>query len=218
MQNFVDFIKILNIILIAVISLPIHEFAHGFCALKLGDSTAKKNGRLTLNPLKHFDLLGMLSMIFLHVGWAKAVPINMNNFKKPKQSMAIVALVGPLSNFCLALIGMFVLKILDGCFNISNLFEADNLIFSIYIYSFLKNFIFVNIGLASFNLIPIPPLDGSRLILYFLPDNAYYYVLQNEGKFSIVLFMLLLTNILNRPLIFLNDMLLTICKYIVNIF
>jgi Zn-dependent protease len=161
-----------------LIASTIHEYAHGLVAFKLGDPTAKAEGRLTLNPLSHIDPLGALSMIIFRFGWSKPVPINENNFDKRELGTAITALAGPISNLLLA------------C-----LLAIINLIFQPNLNSILGNFILtftvINLALAFFNLIPIPPLDGHKIIRAILPRKARYQWERLE-KFSILLLILLI--------------------------
>ena len=168
--------------LAVLIILSIHEFSHGFVAYKLGDPTAKNMGRLTLNPLKHLDIFGALCMIFFRFGWAKPVPIDIRYFKKPKRDFALVAIAGPLSNFICAFIGAFLYLAFYRfaiTVTIPNEFVYNLFYYTLY---FLFAFHQINIGLAIFNLIPIPPLDGSRLLSALLPDRLYYKLLRHERK------------------------------------
>ena len=176
-------LSLLSVLLI----LPLHELAHGFVAYKLGDPTAKNLGRLTLNPIKHLDPLGALSLVLLRVGWAKPVPINTRYFKKPKRDMALVALAGPLSNLILA----FLLVPL--WLALKNLYVStyiDTSILSRVLYT-LINFVgtlhIISISLAIFNLIPIPPLDGSRILSAFLSTKANMWIYKNERKIHLAL-------------------------------
>jgi len=156
----------------ALLCITIHELSHGYTAYKLGDRTAKDMGRLTLNPIKHIDPVGLLMMVVMRFGWAKPVPVDMRNFKHPKRYMAITALAGPVSNIILAAIVMmifgFVFMLLTG-------FTAGSTIIEI-----LYNTIFISIALAVFNMLPLPPLDGSKVLFSLLPDSIYNKVLRYE--------------------------------------
>ena len=165
--------------LAVLIILTVHEFAHGYAAYKLGDDTPRNLGRLTLNPMKHLDPLGALCLAFFHIGWAKPVPINTRNLKKPRRDFAIIALAGPVVNillaFIFALVYLFTFAALkDKMFSGFNLTLLQNTLNFIYIFHL------INIGIALFNLIPIPPLDGSRLLTAFLPPKAYYFLMKHE--------------------------------------
>ncbi len=188
---------IASILVTIFIILPIHEWAHGFIAYKLGDKTAKYSGRLTLNPLKHVDPLGAAAMILFRFGWAKPVPVDDRNFKNPKLGMALVAFAGPLSNLVVALIAAI-------CANALIYFNAALLSQSVlmYVLIFLYSFIGINIGLAVFNLLPFPPLDGSKILAAFLPDRILYKYYQKQHLITLVVFFLLFTGVLSVPLLF----------------
>lgn len=177
---------ILSIIAVLII-LTIHEYSHGYAAYKLGDNTAKELGRLTLNPIKHLDPIGALCMLFFHFGWARPVPINPRNFKKPKRDFAIVALAGPLSNLVMGFISAFLylfVKALLSKLTFGSSFSialASNLLLFIYIFHS------VNVGLGIFNLIPVPPLDGSRLLNVILPTRIYFGIMKYERQIYIAL-------------------------------
>lgn len=166
--------------LAALIALTVHEFSHGYAAYRLGDPTAKAMGRLSLNPLRHLDPIGALCLVFFHFGWAKPVPINPNNFKKPKRDFALTALAGPASNFLLAFLSSFFYLLLYTLFssfafpNAGMLRVAQNLLYFLYVFHL------VNLGLALFNLFPLPPLDGSRLLGVILPEKAYFGIMKYE--------------------------------------
>lgn len=191
---------ILALLVTIFVILPIHEWAHGFVAYKLGDKTAKYSGRLTLNPLKHIDPLGAASMILFRFGWAKPVPVDARNFKNPKLGMALTALAGPMSNLIIAVISSLAL---NGLFNFYDVIPGD--IF-VYIVTFMLTFIRLNVGLAVFNLLPLPPLDGSRILGAFLPDKLLYKYYQYERYIMFAVFFLLFTNVLSVPLNYLSGL------------
>ena len=168
--------------LAALIALTVHEFSHGYASYKLGDPTAKSLGRLTLNPIKHIDPIGALCMIFFRFGWAKPVPINPRYFKKPKRDFAITALAGPLSNLLLAILAALgYLLIVKGFSGVR--FESEiayNMAINLTLFVYI--FHAVNLGLAIFNLIPVPPLDGSRLLNVILPTKLYFKVMRYERQ------------------------------------
>ena len=173
--------------LAVLITLTVHEYFHGYAAYKLGDPTAKNLGRLTLNPLKHLDPFGALCMVFFYFGWAKPVPINARYFKNPKRDFAITALAGPLANLVMSFIGAFIyallLKLLSQI-SFTNEYAyalSQNTVY--FVYTFHR----VNIGLALFNLIPIPPLDGSRLLCAILPQKTYFAIMKYERTIYYVL-------------------------------
>lgn len=184
-----------------LVVLSIHEYSHALVANKLGDPTAKSVGRLSLNPLKHLDPVGALCMVFFHFGWAKPVPINPRYFKNPKRDFALTAMAGPLSNLLCAFVSTF----LCGCFAGILLGEETAapalLNFVFYAFIFLLLFTVTNLGIAIFNLIPIPPLDGSRLLNALLPPKTYFKLMKYERYFYYgILIWLLLGDFLSRLL------------------
>ena len=168
--------------LAVLVTLTIHEFCHGYTAYKLGDDTAKSMGRLTLNPIKHLDPIGAICMVLFHFGWAKPVPIDPRNFKNPKKGFAIVALAGPLSNLIFAFVFAFLYLFLNFAFTSANF--TSGFLFNVAYNTLLFVYIFhvVNVGIAIFNLIPIPPLDGSRLLNVVLPQKMYFRIMRYERQ------------------------------------
>ncbi len=191
--------------LAVLITLSVHEFSHAFIAFKMGDDTARNLGRLTVNPIKHLDPVGALCMIFFGFGWAKPVPINARNFKNPKKGFALSALAGPLSNLILGFIFAFLYLLMYALIK-------DTVITSSFLYQLLSNtllflYIFhtVNIGIAVFNLIPIPPLDGSRILNVILPPKVYFKIMNHEKKIYLgMLIWLLLGRYLYRGLMLID--------------
>lgn len=185
--------QILVRVLVVFTALPLHEFAHGIVARKLGDPTAERMGRLDLNPLRHFDPIGTTMLLFTGYGWAKPVPINPSYFKNPKSGMALTALAGPVSNILLATVLLMVYKLL-GYFVPSNT-VTEMLMMMFYI------MISTNISLAVFNLLPCPPLDGAKIFGALLPDRIYWRIMQYERYIMMVLFaVIMFTPFLDRPL------------------
>ncbi|MBQ2603897.1 MAG: site-2 protease family protein [Acutalibacteraceae bacterium] len=180
------------VILVILIILPFHELAHGFIAYKLGDDTAKKAGRLTFNPLHHIDYVGALCLILVGFGWADPVPVNPYNLKNPKRDMAFVALAGPAANIIAALAGGLLYNAF-ACF-----VPATSAAWYTAVIVFFQYYISVNIGLAVFNLIPLPPLDGSKILGALLPTEAYVAMMRNEKKLSMVLLVLIWLNIIDK--------------------
>lgn len=180
-------------LLIATLILPFHELAHGWMANKMGDPTAKWMGRLTLNPIKHIDPIGSVLMLITGFGWAKPVPINPRNFKHERKGMAITAAAGPIANFIMAL-GLMLLSKLVLIFYVL----ANGPYWLYLVYTVIDWMTFINISLGVFNLCPIPPLDGYRIISLFLPNRIYYTIQQYE-QYILYGFMLLLmvTNFLS---------------------
>lgn len=195
-----DFSYILSIVLGLVPSLlciTLHELSHGYVASLLGDDTARKMGRLSLNPLRHLDPMGLLMMLVFHVGWAKPVPVNMYKFKNPKRGMALTALAGPGCNLLISMVFLLLYGLAFAPLIGSPVGE--------YVLQMLQLTANISLGLAVFNLIPLPPLDGSKVLFSFLGDRSYYGLMRYERYGSIVLFILVATGLLGRPLSFIID-------------
>ena len=157
-----------------VLCITAHELCQGYAAYLLGDRTAKRAGRLSLNPIRHIDPVGFLLLLIARVGWAKPVPVDMRQFKRPKRDMALTALAGPVSNFLMALLALVCGMLLLNLFP-----QADSTVFAYAIF-FLCYIAVLSVGLGLFNLLPIPPLDGSRLMSCVLPDRLYYALMRYE--------------------------------------
>ena len=166
-----------------LLCLSVHETCHGLAALVLGDPTAKARHRLSLNPLRHIDWLGLAMMFVAGFGWAKPVPVNPNYFKKPKQGMAVTALAGPASNFLLALLAMLISRLIYLYAPYNPVWQT---VFDFCLYTVAP----LSIGLGLFNLLPLPPLDGSKVLAMFLPDRAYAVWMRYERYGMLVLLVL----------------------------
>ncbi|MBQ7283235.1 MAG: site-2 protease family protein [Oscillospiraceae bacterium] len=188
--------------IVLLTAIPVHEAAHAYVADKMGDPTGKYMGRLTLNPMAHFDLFGSFAMLAFGIGWAKPVPINPRNFREPKKGMAISAAAGPISNLRVAAISLSSAKII----RYASFAVGVTTVFST-LYTIFTAMCSINISLAIFNLIPIPPFDGSRIFNYFLPDKFYFKIMEYEQYIVIGLFVLLFTGILDLPLALLSGVL-----------
>ncbi len=180
-------------------SLSVHEFAHGYAAYKMGDSTAKYMGRLNLNPSSHLDPIGALCLFFFGFGWAKPVPINPNNFRRGrlKSGMVITSLAGPLANLIVAFVSLLFLYILSA-FDIN----AEGVMLQLIrvVSTLLYILVSMNISLAVFNLIPIPPLDGSKILNALLPGRIYFRIMQYERYGFLILIILINTSFFSRIL------------------
>ena len=198
---------------VVLFALSLHEASHGYVAYKLGDPTARSLGRLTLNPAKHLDPFGFVCMVLFRVGWAKPVPINTRYFKKPKRDMAICGAAGPLSNLALAIISLVVLRV--ALIPITNIYKGEMVAFlsnptqftgtvaftavALVVYILYLSVV-LNVSLAIFNLIPVPPFDGSRIFYAFLPTKWYFAVMKYERVIMIVMLILFMFGALSGPL------------------
>ena len=176
---------IIRTIAVLVAIIP-HEMAHGYAAYLCGDETAKNDGRLSLNPLHHLDPIGTICLIFFKFGWAKPVMINPNNFRDRKKGTFFVSIAGVLTNFILAIISVIIMK---------------HIRLSDFVFEIFMNIFWFNIILGVFNLIPIPPLDGSKLLFSFLPPKYEYYLIKYEKYGYILLLLLIMTDNLDKILI-----------------
>ena len=174
--------SLISRVLAVFLCLTVHETCHGLAAYALGDPTAKRQHRLSFNPLRHIDWLGFASMLIVGFGWAKPVPVDMRYFKKPKQGMAITALAGPVSNFLLAVLCLLPVGWIY--------WYAQATTFTLWLYNFLINVVILSIGLGLFNLLPIPPLDGSKVLFALLPDRLYWKLMRYERYGMLVLLVL----------------------------
>ena len=197
-------IIVFTFLAIMLVAFPLHECAHGWVAMLLGDNTAEESGRLTLNPIAHIDPMGAIAMLLFGIGWAKPVPVNPArcNKVKPKAAMALIALAGPLSNLLLAFIVEIVYKVVLYS-NIDIIMTGRE---SVYYYLLIAIYriIYLNIYLAIFNLLPVPPFDGSRLFLAFLPTKLYFKVMKYERVIMGIIMVLLLFGLFSIPLSFLT--------------
>lgn len=190
---------------------PLHEFAHALVAVKLGDNTPRLRGRLTINPMAHIDKWGALMIVLFGFGYAKPVEVRMRNFKNPKRDMALVALAGPVCNLIQGFIAAFLNNTM---LYLSYSTNSTVLFYMSFFFSFAA---IININLAVFNLIPIPPLDGSRLATALLPAKYYYKIMQYERYIMIGLYVLLFTGILSTPLSYISSAVLAAFDTIASI-
>ena len=176
----------------SLVCITLHELSHGYVAYRLGDPTAKEQGRLTLNPIRHIDILGLIMMIVFKFGWAKPVPVNMYRFRNPKRGMAVTALAGPACNFLLGAVFFFLYGLL--VLPLSPLRAGETILQMLYLTGY------ISLGLAIFNLLPIPPLDGSKVLFSVMPDRAYEKLMHYERYGMILLLVLSYTHVLGSPI------------------
>lgn len=208
MENFIAWVRQLRldavwqtalVVAASLLCITFHESCHGLAAYWQGDPTAKRAGRISLNPLRHIDWMGLFMMAVCHFGWAKPVPVDMRNFKNQKRGMALTALAGPVSNLLLAYLAVLLYSV---CyyFAVVRALEAFY-----YLELFFYYVVMMSAGLAVFNLFPIPPLDGSKVLFALLPDRWYLRLMRYERYGMLLLAVLLLTGLLDVPLEFLRD-------------
>ncbi len=178
----------------ALFCITLHELSHGYVAYSLGDDTAKSRGRLTLNPLKHIDIMGLLMMVAFKFGWAKPVPVNMYKFKNPKRGMAITALAGPVSNVLISCVFLFIYGLIFYPLANSDSPAAWMCLETVYTISYLS------LALAVFNILPIPPLDGSKVLFAVLSESVYYKLMRYEKYGMILLLVVVGSGVLGAPL------------------
>ena len=181
-------------LIVIFLVIPVHEFAHAWAATKLGDDTPTYQGRLTLNPLAHIDPVGAICIFFTGFGWGRPVQVNPVRFKKYRSGMALTAAAGPIMNLIVGLIGMVFYKISEAIY-LTN--RNEGLYWLTLIFSY---FTLINVGLAAFNLIPIPPLDGSKILGYFTPAKFDRFIAENQLYISLGFLLLLVTGALDTPL------------------
>ena len=205
----IDLEGLLSLVIAVVLAMSIHEMAHGLVSYWLGDPTAKMQGRISLNPFAHGDWLGVLCLLLFHFGWAKPVPIDASYYKDRKTGIIWTSFAGPLANFLLAFICVFIYILL--------IVFLPQFVYSgigSFIVSTLSTSATLNVGFGLFNLIPVPPLDGSKILFAFLPDEQYYRFIEGSPFFMLVLILLIYMNVLNVPLAMLQN---NILQFFINI-
>lgn len=179
----IELIELLFSVIAVFVCMTVHECSHGLVSMWLGDPTAKRAGRLSFNPLRHLDWVGALCMLLFRFGWAKPVPINPNYYKNFRFGTVLVSIAGPISNILLAFLVLFVYGIVQVFIPVHDL-----------VFSFVLTMVYMNLGLAVFNCIPIPPLDGSKVVFALLPEKAYRFVLRYERYGFMILILLIYLN------------------------
>ncbi|MCD7872952.1 MAG: site-2 protease family protein [Clostridiales bacterium] len=204
-------IIILSRAFVVFVCMPVHELSHGWAAYKLGDDTAKAAGRLSFNPIAHLNPVGTIMIFLFGIGYAQPVPINPSKFKDYRKGVALTAAAGPFSNLVMGFISAFFYSMFQFIYNNSGN-SVINLIGMFFYFAAS-----VNVSLAVFNLLPIPPLDGSRILAVVLPDRAYEKYFRYERIIMIVLFIALFSGILNKPISFLTNLFMNIICFIPNL-
>lgn len=175
----------------ALVCIILHEISHGYVAYRLGDNTAKNMGRLTLNPLKHLDILGLISMVIVHFGWAKPVPIDPRNFKNPKRGLALTALAGPMSNLLITICALFIYGLLL-------IPLANSVVGSMVLETFRRIAVF-SLWLGVFNMLPIPPMDGSKIFFAIASDKTYFWLMRYERYGMAIILFIAFSGLIGLP-------------------
>ncbi|MDD3165659.1 MAG: site-2 protease family protein [Oscillospiraceae bacterium] len=193
--NFTSLIDEAMVVVAALLGITFHETCHGLAAYWLGDPTAKNAGRLTLNPIRHVDVMGLVMLAICRFGWAKPVPVDMRNFRHPKRDMALTALAGPVANLLLAFAALAARGLLLAL-------SRGNSAALPYLIALLEYIAIINTGLAVFNFIPVSPLDGSKILYSVLPEKAYLTLMRYEKYGMFLIMALLLLGVLDTPLVY----------------
>ncbi|MEE1139193.1 MAG: site-2 protease family protein [Acutalibacteraceae bacterium] len=204
-------ISLMASIFVVFCTLPVHEYAHALIATKLGDNTARLKGRLTLAPLAHIDPIGALMILLVGFGYAKPVPVNPRNFKNPKAGMALTALAGPVSNILMTLIFMILAN------GLSIIYAHTGFVFANAAVTFFVAAAGINASLAVFNLLPIPPLDGSRIVNLIIPAKYYFKIMKYERYIILGIFALIFIGVLDIPLSFLTGLLMKFVNFVARL-
>ena len=204
-------ISLMASIFVVFCTLPVHEYAHALIATKLGDNTARLKGRLTLAPLAHIDPMGALMILLVGFGYAKPVPVNPRNFKNPKAGMALTAIAGPVSNILMALIFMILAN------GLSVVYAYTGVVFANAAVTFFVAAAGINASLAVFNLLPIPPLDGSRIVNLIIPAKYYFKIMRYERYIILGIFALIFIGVLDSPLSFLTGLLMKFVNFVAKL-
>ncbi len=198
----------------SLIAISVHESAHGYMSYKLGDPTAMNLGRISLNPFKHFDLMGFICMVLFHIGWAKPVPVNARYYKNPRRDMALTAAAGPISNLIMAFIGVIGYELMG----LLTFYETNAMYYFCYtVWLFFMVFAQLNVYLAIFNLIPVPPFDGSRIAYIFMPPKTYFGIMKYEKYIMLGVIIVMCMGLLDAPLSFLSNGVLSGMEWLVEL-